>query len=97
MSPEGQAAEELFRKDILKRSMEGKGFAGGVFGEETMDSSERSLDRFCWINMTKELLNLLRILINLLKMRMTLKAEVISGPRTLFESSGNTTATKHLT
>ena len=35
MSPEGQAAEELFRKDILKRSMEGKGFAGGVFGDRS--------------------------------------------------------------
>jgi len=32
MSPEGQAAEELIRKDILRRSSEGKGFAGGVFG-----------------------------------------------------------------
>ena len=32
MSPEGQAGEELFRKDILRRSYEGKGFAGGVFG-----------------------------------------------------------------
>ena len=32
MSPEGQAMEELVRKDILKRSYEGKGFVGGVFG-----------------------------------------------------------------
>ena len=32
MSPEGQAAEELIRKDIIRRSNEGKGFAGGVFG-----------------------------------------------------------------
>ena len=32
MSPEGQAAEEAVRKDILRRSYEGKGFAGGVFG-----------------------------------------------------------------
>ena len=30
MSPEGQAAEEAIRKDILRRSNEGKGFAGGV-------------------------------------------------------------------
>ena len=35
MSPEGQAAEELIRKDILRRSYEGKGFAGGaVMGKE---------------------------------------------------------------
>ena len=32
MSPEGQAAEEAIRKDINRRSSEGKGFAGGVFG-----------------------------------------------------------------
>ena len=32
MSPEGQAAEEAIRKDILRRGSEGKGFAGGVFG-----------------------------------------------------------------
>ena len=32
MSPEGQAAEELIRKDINRRGSEGKGFAGGVFG-----------------------------------------------------------------
>jgi len=32
MSPEGTRAEEAIRKDILRRSMEGKGFAGGVFG-----------------------------------------------------------------
>ena len=32
MSPEGQAAEEAVRKDILRRGSEGKGFAGGVFG-----------------------------------------------------------------
>ena len=32
MSPEGQAAEELVRKDILRRSYEGKGFARGVMG-----------------------------------------------------------------
>ena len=32
MSPEGQAAEEAIRKDIIRRSNEGKGFAGGVFG-----------------------------------------------------------------
>ena len=32
MSPEGQAAEEAIRKNILKREHEGKGFAGGVFG-----------------------------------------------------------------
>ena len=35
MSPEGQAAEEAIRKDILRRSYEGKGFAGGaVMGKE---------------------------------------------------------------
>ena len=35
MSPEGQAAEELIRKDILRRSYEGKGFAGGaITGKE---------------------------------------------------------------
>ena len=35
MSPEGQAAEELIRKDILRRSYEGKGFAGGaLMGKE---------------------------------------------------------------
>ena len=33
MSPEGQAAEELNRKALLKRMNEGKGFAGGVFGK----------------------------------------------------------------
>ena len=32
MSPEGKAAEEAIRKDINRRSNEGKGFAGGVFG-----------------------------------------------------------------
>ena len=32
MSPEGQAMEELVRKDIIRRGSEGKGFAGGVFG-----------------------------------------------------------------
>ena len=32
MSPEGQAAEEAIRRDILRRASEGKGFAGGVFG-----------------------------------------------------------------
>jgi len=32
MLPEGQAAEEAIRKDILRRGSEGKGFAGGVFG-----------------------------------------------------------------
>ena len=32
MSPEGQAKDELIRKDINRRSNEGKGFAGGVFG-----------------------------------------------------------------
>jgi hypothetical protein len=32
MSPEGQAQEELIRKDINRRASEGKGFAGGVFG-----------------------------------------------------------------
>ena len=32
MSPEGQAAAELTRKDINRRASEGKGFAGGVFG-----------------------------------------------------------------
>ena len=33
VSPEGQAAEEAIRKDILRRGSEGKGFAGGVFGD----------------------------------------------------------------
>ena len=32
MSSEGVAAEEAARKALLGRSMEGKGFAGGVFG-----------------------------------------------------------------
>ena len=32
MSPEGQAAEKAIRKDILRRSNEGKGFAGGAIG-----------------------------------------------------------------
>ena len=32
MSPEGQAAEEAIRKDIIRRGSEGKGFAGGIFG-----------------------------------------------------------------
>jgi len=32
MSPEGMAAEEAIRKNILKREHEGKGFVGGVFG-----------------------------------------------------------------
>jgi hypothetical protein len=32
MSPEGQAFRETVRKDIIRRSNEGKGFAGGVFG-----------------------------------------------------------------
>jgi hypothetical protein len=31
MSPEGMAAEEAIRKNILKREHEGKGFVGGVF------------------------------------------------------------------
>jgi len=35
MSPEGQAAEEAIRKDILRRGSEGKGFAGGVFGDRS--------------------------------------------------------------
>ena len=32
LSPEGQAYREMIRKDINRRSSEGKGFAGGVFG-----------------------------------------------------------------
>jgi hypothetical protein len=32
MSPEGMAYREMVRKDINRRSSEGKGFAGGVFG-----------------------------------------------------------------
>ena len=32
MSPEGQAYREMIRKDINRRSNEGKGYAGGVFG-----------------------------------------------------------------
>ena len=35
MSPEGQAAEEAIRKDINRRSNEGKGYAGGVFAERS--------------------------------------------------------------
>jgi len=35
MSPEGQAAEKAIRNDILKRSYEGKGFAGGIFGDRS--------------------------------------------------------------
>ena len=44
MSPEGQAAEEAIRKDILRRGSEGKGFAGGVFGERN-DGYFRALVR----------------------------------------------------
>ena len=32
MSPEGMAYREMVRKDINRRGIEGKGFAGGVFG-----------------------------------------------------------------
>ena len=44
MSPEGQAAEEAIRKDILRRESEGKGFAGGVFGDRS-DGFFRALVR----------------------------------------------------
>ena len=44
MSPEGQAAEEAIRKDILRRGSEGKGFAGGVFGDRN-DGFFRALVR----------------------------------------------------
>ena len=44
MSPEGQAAEEAIRKDILRRGSEGKGFAGGVFGKRN-DGYFRALVR----------------------------------------------------
>ena len=44
MSPEGQAAEEAIRKDIIRRSHEGKGFAGGVFGARS-DGYFRALVR----------------------------------------------------
>ena len=33
MSPEGQAYREMIRKDINRRSSEGKGYAGGVWGK----------------------------------------------------------------
>ena len=44
MSPEGQAAEEAIRRDILRRESEGKGFAGGVFGDRN-DGFFRALVR----------------------------------------------------
>jgi hypothetical protein len=44
MSPEGMAYREMIRKDILRRGSEGKGFAGGVFGERS-DGFFRALVR----------------------------------------------------
>ena len=44
MSPEGQASEEAIRRDILRRESEGKGFAGGVFGDRN-DGFFRALVR----------------------------------------------------
>ena len=45
--------------------MKVKVLQGEYSAQETMDSSERSLDRFYWINMLKEKLNWLIILWNL--------------------------------
>ena len=44
MSPEGMAYREMSRKDILRRGSEGKGFAGGVFGDRS-DGYFRALVR----------------------------------------------------
>ena len=44
MSPEGIAYREMIRKDINRRGSEGKGFAGGVFGERS-DGFFRALVR----------------------------------------------------
>jgi hypothetical protein len=44
MSPEGMAYREMVRKDILRRGSEGKGFAGGVFGDRS-DGFYRALVR----------------------------------------------------
>jgi len=44
MSPEGMAYREMVRKDILRRESEGKGFAGGVFGDRS-DGFYRALVR----------------------------------------------------
>ena len=44
MSPEGQAYREMIRKDIIRRGSEGKGFAGGVFGDRS-DGYFRALVR----------------------------------------------------
>ena len=44
MSPEGMAYREMSRKDILRRGSEGKGFAGGVFGDRS-DGFFRALVR----------------------------------------------------
>ena len=44
MSPEGIAYREMSRKDILRRGSEGKGFAGGVFGDRS-DGYFRALVR----------------------------------------------------
>ena len=44
MSPEGQAYRDMIRKDINRRGSEGKGFAGGVFGDRS-DGYFRALVR----------------------------------------------------